>query len=132
MTEGNTPALVRQGLSYVCEHLGALNQHLTELGRTDALVRLQRAVVDGTEDPQAPLDAVDEIVRRDGVARGVYGPGARGVPEPAPVGTGTAAAVDVAFLCPLGTCARVVWAERTMQEAPLCRMASVPLRWVKR
>ncbi|MGC9496882.1 hypothetical protein [Streptomyces sp. WG7] len=132
MTGENASAQVRRGLSYVCENLDALDRHLAELGRTDALVRLRRAIVDRTEDVQAPLDVLDELVRRDGDARGAYGTGVRTVPEPSPVGTGAAAEADVAFLCPLGTCARVVWAERTMQEPPLCRVASVPLRWVKR
>ncbi|MCK8438922.1 hypothetical protein G3I77_39890 [Streptomyces sp. D2-8] len=131
MTEEESTARVRRGLSYVCEHLDVLREHLAELGRTEELDRLKRAVVDGNENPATPLDAIDRIVRADGDARGAYGASARTVPEPGPVGVGPAAEADVAFLCPLGACARVEWAEPTMREAPRCRMGGVPLRWVK-
>ncbi|RST09352.1 hypothetical protein E2C00_19930 [Streptomyces sp. WAC05374] len=131
MTHDESSARVRRGLSYVCEHLDALREHLTELGRTEELDRLLRAVVDGTEDAATHLETVDRIVRADGDARGAYGAGARTVREPSPLGVGTAAEADVAFLCPLNACARVEWAEPTMRTPPRCRMGDVPLRWVK-
>ncbi|MFF3033194.1 hypothetical protein ACFVS7_19555 [Streptomyces rubiginosohelvolus] len=125
-------ARVRGGLSYVCEHLDALREHLDELGRTDALDRLVGAVVDdGGEDPAAPLDALDRIVREDGDARGAYGTAARTVSEPRIVGLSAATEAEVAFLCPLGACARVLWATPAMGSPPSCGMSGAPLRWVK-
>ncbi|MFD5342695.1 hypothetical protein ACFWJY_02725 [Streptomyces anulatus] len=131
MTEEVSAARIRRGLSYVCENLEDLREHLAQLGRTAELDRLRRAVVDKTESPATPLDAIDRIVRADGNARGAYGDNARMVPEPGPLGVGPAAEADVAFLCPLSACERVEWAEPTMREAPRCRLGEVPLRWVK-
>ncbi|MFI2349860.1 hypothetical protein ACH492_22980 [Streptomyces sp. NPDC019443] len=131
MAEEESSARVRRGLLYVCEHLDGLREHLDDLGRGSELDRLLRAVVDKAEDPAVPLATVDRIVRQDADARGAYGPAPRAVTDPRPAGVPGPSGAEVAFLCPLGACARLVWAERSMASPPTCRMAGRPLRWVK-
>ncbi|MFE4801015.1 hypothetical protein ACFRFL_39990 [Streptomyces sp. NPDC056708] len=131
MAEEEHAARVRRGLSYVCENFDALREHLTEVERARELDRLLRAVVDGTDDPAGPLDVVDRIIREDGDARGAYGAAPRTVPGSRLAGVPAPGGAEVAFLCPLGVCARMVWADRAMRSAPICRMSGAPLRWVK-
>lgn len=118
----------------VCAEEPQIRARLERAGDTSPLDRLIAAVRDGG-DVAERLDELHVALQQGGDALGVFGPTRRGgnFRGVRPDGMGARRPVEVAFLCPRGTCSRD-WRPDPIappSAPPICQVHAEPLRWAR-
>jgi hypothetical protein len=115
---------IREGIAYICENLARVRRALAGVDADDErqlLGLLRERVLDGG-DPQDILDAIHATLLAAGDARGIY---ARTRGELALPGMAVNRPVEIAYLCPVMRCLRVV--PGPLVISPKCNLTDNPL-----
>lgn len=131
---GEQSTQVVDAVARACAGEPQYRARLERAGDTSPLDRLIAAVRDGGEVAER-VDELNDALQRGGDALGLFGPTRRGgnFRGVRPDGMGAPRPVEVAFLCPRGTCSRDWQPDPTAPPSapPTCQVYREPLRWTR-
>lgn len=133
MNEQSTQVV--DAVARVCAEEPQFRARLERAGDTSPLDRLIAAVRDGGGEVAERVNELHAALRQGGDALGLFGPTRRGgsFRGVRPDGLGAPRPVEVAFLCPRGTCSRD-WRPDPItppSAPPICQVHAEPLRWTR-
>lgn len=131
---GEQSTQVADAVARVCAEEPQIRARLERVGDASPLDRLIASVRDGG-DVVERLDELHAALQQCGDALGVFGATRRGgnFRGVRPDGMGAPRPVEVAFLCPRGTCSRDWQPDPTAipSTPPTCQVHAEPLRWTR-